>query len=165
MPSFTPTILTTSPAEMDVISACIGDNTNQAKSDFDLGKAVKLDSTAGTYVLCADGDDIEGFIDSVRGDTVNGGFSFGGIQRAKRVEAVVGANQSGSMGVGDYVVADTQIAFGTLAKAQVKTGVAWSQSGTTPFAVTESTPVKHMWRCIRVAATGAVGEVVLLERQ
>lgn len=141
--------LTTTPAELDIVAAAIGDNTNQARSGTDTGKAVKL-GTAQNYVLCAADDEIEGFINTVRGDTVNEGYSFGGIQRGKRIWAEVGANQGATaMASGDYVVADTQIAFGTDGVAQVKTG----------------NPTKHLWRCLRVEGAGEAGDRALLERQ
>lgn len=144
MPDFKHQLLTTSPAEMDVIGAAIGDDTNQARYENDLGKAVKKGAVQN-YVLCADGDEIEGFIDSVRGDTVNEGYSFGGIQRAKRIWAEVGF---GTVAVNDLVVAAAQVAFGTKGVAKVKTG----------------TPANYKWQAIRVEGSGAVGDRVLLER-
>jgi hypothetical protein len=145
MPVFKHELLTTTPAEMDVISTPIGDNTNQAKYDFDIGKAVKK-GPLQNYVLCADGDEIGGFIDSVRGDTVNGGHAFGGVQRRKRVWAEVG---DGVVAVNDFVVAAAQIPWGTKGTAQVKTG----------------NPSVYKWQAIRVDGSGAVGSKVLLERE
>lgn len=144
MPAFVHELLTTSPAEMDVISSAIGNNTNQARSDNDIGKAVKKGADQN-FVLCADGDEIEGFIDTVRGDTVNGGFSFGGVQRRKRIWAEVGA---GTVAPNDFVVAAPQVAFGTKGVAQVKTG----------------TPATYKWQALRVVGAGTVGSRVLLER-
>lgn len=144
---FTP--LTTTPAELDITSAAIGDNTQQAGSDFDIGKAVKMGDDQN-YVLCAASDEIEGFINTVSPQTVNDGFSFGGIQRRKRIMAQVGAGQGATaMAVLDYVVADDQVAFGTKGFAQVKTG----------------TPTTYLWRVLRVDGAGAVGDMALLERQ
>ena len=141
--------LTTTPAELDIASAAIGDNTQQAGSEFDIGKAVKLGDEQN-YVLCAANDEIEGFINTVSPQTVNDGFSFGGIQRRKRIMAQVGANQGGTaMAVGDFVVADAQIAFGTKGVAQVKTGA----------------PTMYLWRVLRVDGAGTTGNMVLLERQ
>ena len=141
--------LTTNPAELDITSAAIGDNTKQVGSEFDIGKAVKLGEDQN-YVLCEANDEIEGFINAVSPQTVNDGFSFGGIQRRKRIMAQVGANQGGTaMAVGDFVVADAQIAFGTKGVAQVKTG----------------TPTMYLWRVLRVDGAGAAGDMVLLERQ
>lgn len=145
MPVFKHELLTTTPAEMDVISTAIGNDTNQARSDNDIGKAVAKGANQN-YVLCADGDEIGGFIDSVRGDTVNGGFSFGGVQRRKRMWAEVGF---GTVAVNDFVVAAAQVPFGTKGVAQVKTG----------------TPEVYKWQAIRVEGAGTVGSRVLLERE
>lgn len=145
MPVFKHELLTTSPAEMDVISVALGDNTNQARSDNDMGKAVKK-GPLQNYVLCADGDEIGGFIDSVRGDTVNAGHSFGGVQRRKRIWAEVG---SGTVAVLDFVVAAAQVPFGTKGIAKVKTG----------------TPEVYKWQAIRVEGNGTAGSRVLLERE
>jgi len=152
MPDFNFQVLTQTPSELDVISSPIGDNTNQA-SDNDLGKAVKLGADQN-YVLAANGDELEGVIDTVRGDTVNQGYSFGGIQRKGRIYATVGANQGATpMAVRDYVLADDQVAFGIKPSATyapvVKTGA----------------PATHKWRCIRVIGDGTAGSTVLLERQ
>lgn len=149
MPAFKHTMLTTTPAEMDIISAAIGDDTNQARSELDYGKAV-VKGDAQNFVLAPAGAEIEGFIDSVRGDTVNEGYSFGGIQRRKRIIAEVGANQGVTpMAVNDFVVADTQVAFGTKGYAKVKTGA----------------PTKFLWQVLAIEGTGVAGDKVLLERQ
>ncbi len=147
MSAFKHTVTTTAPAEMDVISSAIGDNTNQA-SNLDVGKAVKQ-GTEQNHVLCAADDEIAGFINSVTGTTVNQGFSFGGIQRKKRIIAQVGAGQTGALAVNSYVVADDQVAFGTQGLAQVKAG----------------NPTKYLWQAIRVDGDGSTGSTVLLERQ
>lgn len=132
-----------------VLSAALGPNTSTKFADADVGKAVKLGS-ANNYVLVEAGDEIEGFVTSIEPFTVNNGFSFGGVVVSGRVTAEVGANQGATpMAVGDYVVADAQVALGTAGKAQVKTG----------------TPSKFLWRCIRIiSGTGAAGSTVLLER-
>lgn len=145
MPVFKHELLTTTPAEMDVISTAIGGNTNQARYDNDIGKAVARGDEQN-YVLCADGAEIGGFIDTVRGDTVNGGYSFGGVQRRKRVWAEVGF---GTVAVNDFVVAAVQVPYGTKGTAQVKTG----------------TPGTYKWQAIRVEGAGTVGSRVLLERE
>lgn len=145
-------------------SAALGADANGKFTSNDLNKAVKL-GTANNYVLATAGSDIDGFVKAIEPFTVNDGFSFGGVQREGRVTALVGAGQSGTMAVGDYVVADTQVTLNTAGAAKVKTGVAFAQSGTTPFAVTQGTPLHAMWRCIRiVSGTGAAGDTVLLER-
>ena len=145
-------------------SAALGANSGGKFVSADLNKAVKL-GTANNFVLATNGDEIDGFVKAIEPFTVNDGFSFGGVQREGRVSAVVGANQVSTMAVGDYVVADTQVALGTAGAAKVRTGTAFAQSGTTPFGVTNSTPARALWRCIRiVSGTGAAGDPVILER-
>lgn len=54
-------------------------------TDADIGKPVKL-SAAGKYAICADGDQIDGFIVGVSDYTVDG-WSFGTVQVGGRVYA------------------------------------------------------------------------------
>lgn len=133
----------------EIITSALGTNSGAATSATDVGKAVKL-STANNHILATGGDEIDGFINSVEPVKVNGGYNLGGVLIEGRIEALVGANQGGTpMAVGDYVVADTQAAFGTAGVAKVKTG----------------TPAHKFWRCIRiVSGTGVAGDTVLLER-
>lgn len=149
MADFAFNLLTHSPSEKRVISTALGAAAGEGfrhKEDF--GKAVKM-GTASNHVLCGADDEIEGFIDSVRGDTVNDGFSFGGVSRGGRHEAKIGANQGVTpMAVLDLVVADVQAAAGTAGDAQVKTGV----------------PTTHKWRVINIMGTGVTGDTVILER-
>lgn len=132
-----------------VTSAALGPNSSTKFAQNDVGKLVKLGS-AQNYVLCADGDEVEGFVTSVEPFTVNDGFSFGGVQRWGRLEAVVGAEEAGTVAVGEYVVAAAQTALGTAGTPKVKGG----------------TPTKFLWRCIRVkSGTGAAGDTVIIERE
>lgn len=149
----------------DIISAALGNNTDQFDT-VDVGQAVKLDSTGSTYVQCADGDEMEGFVISVEPFNVNSGFSFGSVQRDKRVKAQVAANEGGTLAIGDHLVIGTPIALGTASGyPQVKAGVAAAQDGTTPFAYTERTPNTFIWRVIEIlTGTGVAGDLVLIER-
>lgn len=153
MAAFNFQVLTQSPSEIDVISACIGDNTDQASSVNDLGKLVKMGAEQN-YVLCAAGDEVEGYLDSVEGGT-RGGHSFGGVARRGRLYAVIGAGQGVTpAAVLDYIVADDQVAFGTKPTAAY------------PAVVKTGTPAKYLWRVIRiVSGDGSAGSVVLLERE
>ena len=130
------------------LQACLGpDASTKFKSDYDLGKPVKLGS-AQNYVLCVDGDEIEGYVTSVEATTYNSGFSFGGVQRNGWMTAeVIGAT---SMAVGNYAVAGTQVALGTAGAAKVKPG----------------SPATFKWRCYRIiTGAGAAGSKVLLYRE
>jgi hypothetical protein len=148
MADFKFNLLTHSPDELRVISTALGATAdNQFRSDTDLGKAVKMGANAN-HVICAAGDEIEAFIDSVKGNTVNEGYSFGGVSRGGRHAAVVGANQVAAVVPLDYGVADIQAAAGTNGEAAVKVG----------------TPTKHLWRVVNVIGDGLPGSKVILER-
>jgi len=139
MADFNFNLLTHSPETKDVVSAALGDTANNAfLHTQDFGKAVRM-GTQSNYVLCVADDEIEGFIDSVRGDTVNEGFSFGGVSRGGRHQAKVGGGQGGTaIKPLDLVVADDQEAPGTQGEATVKTG----------------SPSTHKWRVINVMGDG-----------
>jgi len=152
----------------EIISSALGTGVgNKFQSPYDIGKAVTL-AGENNHVLAAAGADIDGFVHSVEPITVNGGFSFGGVLVEGRIEVVVGANQGATpMAAGDYVVADAQLALGTVGDHQ-----SWTPPGTSPSSPTgptaqvkTGTPTHKFWRCIRVVSgTGAAGSVVLLER-
>lgn len=150
MADFDFNLLTHSPSEKRVISTALGAAAGEGflhKEDF--GKAVKMGALAN-HVLCGADDEIEGFIDSVRGDTVNDGFSFGGVSRGGRHQAVIGAGQGGVTAavVLDYVVGDVQAVAGVEGPAVVKTGA----------------PTTHKWRIINLMGDGFAGSTVILER-
>jgi hypothetical protein len=149
MADFRFNLLTHSADEKRVISTALGATADNAfRSAEDFGKAVKM-GDAHNHVLCVEGDEIEAFIDSVRGDTVNEGFSFGGVSRGGRHPATVGENQGATpVALLDYVVADAQAAPGTQGDARVKTG----------------TPTIHRWRVVQVIGDGLAGSKVILER-
>ena len=90
----------------------LGTNAGQASSS-DVGKAVKL-SGAGT-VLCAEGDEIYGIVESVNVGTSNG-YSVAGVLCNSGNEAYA-TDTGGNCVVGDLVVADDQAAFGTAVAA------------------------------------------------
>lgn len=77
-------------------------------TDADVGKAVKL-SGDGT-VLCADGDEVYGFIAS-KEQTYNG-YSIAGVLSDVGHE-VIAVDEVGGLAVGDLVVAGTKVDFGT----------------------------------------------------
>ncbi|WP_019865143.1 hypothetical protein [Methylovulum miyakonense] len=151
----------------NIISDALGSGSDTWLSAKDVGKAVKLG--AASHVLATAGADIDGFVNSIEPYTVNNGYAFGGILTEGRVEALVGANQGATaMAVGDYVVADTQLALGTASSAQQ-----WaSPPGTAPSnptgpnaQVKTGSPAKKFWRCIAIiSGTGAAGSLVILER-
>lgn len=86
----------------------IGDDTKQA-SAIDIGKPVKL--AGATTDLCADGDEIYGFIASVEAGSSDG-HSVGGVS-ADVGQEIVATDEAGDLTVGARVVAGTPVAFGT----------------------------------------------------
>lgn len=161
----------------EIISDALGSGSDTWLASADLGKAVKLSSAS--HVLATEGSDIDGFVNSIAPYKVNNGYAFGGILTKGRIEAVVGANQGGTpMAIDDYVVADIQLALGTIGSAQTWTNypgtapsspsgpTAQVKTGVTAVAgTTLGTPSRKFWRCIAiVSGTGAAGSVVLLER-
>ena len=148
MTTFVFTELVNSP-HADVVSAALGVNSAGKFSDKDIGKPVKM-AANNNYVLCASGDQIEGFVTAVEANTVNDGFSFGSVLRNKRIIAQVDAAQVGTLVVGEFAVAGTSSALGT--------------KDTYPK-VLQGTPADYKWKVIRnISGTGVAGDLVLLEK-
>lgn len=133
--------------ERRIISAALGASTGAPFGANDVGKAAKM-GTLQNYVPVADGDELEGFVNSVEPFTVNAGFSFGTIQRGgDMLVEVIGATP---VALRDYVVAGAPVALGTAGKAKVKPG----------------SPTKFLWRVTRiVTGTGAAGDQVYIRRE
>jgi hypothetical protein len=132
----------------EVVSAALGVSTSTKLNDKDIGKPVKL-AAANNYVVCSTGDQIEGFVSSISPETVNDGFSFGGVATEGRFTCKLDAAQVGTVAVGALVVAGVSAALGTAdAYPLVKTG----------------SPGQFFWRVIRiVSGTGVAGDLVLIE--
>lgn len=141
-------LLTHSPERLNVISAKLGVSAAAKFTMADVGKIVKL-GPVSNYVPVADGDDIDGFVDSIE-DATSGGFSFGGVSHpdpACRFEAKVGG--ATVLKVGDQVVAGIQGALGTKSLPVVKAG----------------TGVVYKYRVISLlTGAGAIGSTILIER-
>lgn len=147
--AFTFQPLSQSPERLNVISTKLGPNENTKYSDKDKKKAVKM-GTLGNHVLCEAGNELEGFIDSVDAATQDG-FSFGGVARGTRgfrVRAQIGSTQGNTAAVvGNFVVADAQLAVGTAGLPQVKVG----------------SPTTSKYRIMTVEGDGLHGSTVVLE--
>jgi len=136
----------------DVITAALGVDSSNKLNDKDIGKPVIL-AANNSYELCADGEDIHGFLVSLEAPTVNDGFSFGSVQRDKRFEVQVEAGEIGTAAVGTFVCAGIPaVAINvkqTYAQVILKTLAANSER----------------WRVIRViTGTGVAGDRVLIEK-
>lgn len=131
-----------SPARTELI----GTNAKQATS-ADVGKAVKL---AGVSTeLCASGNEIYGFIESVEVASKNG-VSVGGVLSDQGSE-VYATDQAGTLTVGALVVAGTITAFGTALP-------------TTGPNVIAGTPTTHKWLVMARYTSGAYSGGVLLRK-
>lgn len=134
----------------DVVSAALGVDANNKLADNDIGKPVKLAGN-NNYVVCANGDEIGGFVTSTEANTVNDGFSFGSVQRNKRIQAQVDVAELGTAAVGSLVAAGTSAALGT--------------KDLWPQVEIIAAPAKHLWEVISIiSGTGVAGDLVLIEK-
>src|SRR5574343_1261353 len=103
--------------DTECITARLGAGSGSANyvTDLELKKPVKLVGDS-QYNLCAAGDQIEGFIRAVETWTADD-FSIGSVQYEGRVKVTLDGLQAtpgtGTIAVGDYVVAGTVVARGT----------------------------------------------------
>ena len=139
-----------------MLTAAFGTGGANIWTDKEIGKAVKLSQADdSTVVLAADGDEIFGFVGAIAIGTVNDGFSHGSVQIEGWHEATIGSHQPTTGGqsptvvaakVGDYVVADDQVAHGTAGLPKVKTSAG-----------------RTCWRIMRIlTGTDVVEDKVLL---
>jgi len=123
----------------------------------EIGKIVKLVGES-RFNLAAAGDQIEGFITAVESATLDG-FTIGAVQQEDRktvtFDGLQGTPGTGTIAVGDFVVAGTVVAKGTALSAPVKVCKATTQTG-----------MYFAWRVVSLgsAGTGAVGTVGVIER-
>lgn len=137
---------------------------NSLGDRFDLkeqGKAVKLVAES-RYDLCAAGDEIEGFITSVEAATQNG-YSIGGIvdkdAQWATADGLQGTPGTGTIAVGDYVLAGTQTAKGTALAQYQKVTKATTQ------ATVKGSPYNWRVESLGPVGTGAVGTMIVIRRQ
>lgn len=142
-------------------SARLGAGSGSANyiDDKEVGKAVKLVADS-RYNLCAAGDQIEGFINSVESATVDD-FSFGsvvnevGMRKEVTFDGLQATPGTGTVAMMDYVVTGTAVAKGTALGGPVKVCKATTQTG-----------MYFAWRVVSLgsAGTGAVGTTGVIER-
>lgn len=143
-----------------VESGCLGASAGAPFKDIDRGKPVKK-GVLQNFVLCANTNEIEGFVQSVENATRNSGFSYGGVQTHGRVYAKVGAV---AVALLDLVVAGVNPALGTALDGVAAAGSVDMEAKGLPVVIT-GTPATFKWRCIRfVVGTGQPGETILIER-
>ena len=130
-------------------STCFGASAAAKFTEEDVGKPVKMGALQN-YVLCAEGDDIEGFVSSISPMTYNDGFSFGGFYCHGR--AVVKA----AAGIA-FATPSVVAGVNTLNEAVSKMGK-----------VKAGAPTKFHWRMIRNIShpglTTVDGDTILIER-
>lgn len=142
----------------EVITARLGAGSGSANyvTDVEIGKPVKLAGDS-QYNLTAAGDQLEGFVAAVESYTADD-FSIGSVQTAGRVKVTLDGLQAtpgtGTIAVGDYVVAGTAVAKGTsLAGAYPKVCKATTQTG-----------MYFAWRVVSLDGTTAAGQTATIER-
>jgi len=143
--------------------AALGSTDTKGKfTDKDFGKPLKLVADS-TYDVCADGDAIEEILEAIAAQqpTVNNGFQIGTIRDNGTALAIVG---SGSVVIGDIVVAAAQEALGTSNSPASKPTTAFTKVKSAGDAAAQAA-VKFKWRVVSIkAGSGAAGSEVLIER-
>ncbi len=147
-----------------------------AYSDNDQGKFVKLAAT-DRFDLAAAGDPIEAIITSVEQAT-SGGFSIGGVVRAKRgdkllviADGLQATPGTGAIAAGDRVVVGTVVAKNTAMTTFPKVCKATIQPGAVPADLTAAgaqvLAALNSWRVVSLgtAASGAVGTQMTIEKE
>lgn len=147
--------------DSNVVTARLGAGSGLANnlSDADNGKLVKLVGES-RYDLCAVGNEIEGRIVALEVATQDG-FTIGSVQTDKRFTVTFDGLQAtpgtGTIAIGDYVVAGTQVLKGT--------ALAMLGSAKVCKATAAGNTLNYKWRVVSLglAGTGAVGTQGLIE--
>ena len=143
-----------------IVTARIADGAGESNqlADADVGKFVKLAGDS-QYGLCAVGNEIEEVLDSLNDGPTQDGYQLGGVRTNGRVKVTLDGLQAtpgtGTIAIGDYVVAGTVVARGT------------SLGGAYPKvckATAAATGIVQKWRVVALYGTGAVGQIALIER-
>ena len=127
----------------------LGNNTKQFSSK-DIGKPVKL--AGETTALCASGDEIYGFVESVEVGS-DQGYSYGAVLCDPGHE-VIAKDEAGTLVVGNIVVAGTATALGTVTPA-----------GGYNVKIAAGTEAKiHQWQVLAKYTTGSMAGSVMLRK-
>jgi len=133
----------------DIVSSALGVDAANPLTANDIDKGVKL-AANNNYVLCADGDEIEGVVAAINPDTVNDGFSFGSVRKNGRITATVTTAALGPLVPGALVTAGVQTAAGVAGGITVDDDTA---------------PANHKWRVISLlGGDGSADSAVLIEK-
>ncbi|VTU32241.1 hypothetical protein H4CHR_02972 [Variovorax sp. PBS-H4] len=134
-----------------------GTGTSNQLSDADVNKFVKLKGDS-QFGLCAVGDEIEGFLASIESGPIQDGFQLGSVQEEGRklvtLDGLQGTPGTGTIAVGDYVVAGTVTARGTKLPGPPKVCKATATKDALSF----------LWRVVSLKGTGAVGQLAVIAR-
>jgi len=124
--------------------------------DNDLNKFVKLIGDS-QYGLCAVGNEIEGFLASGPDNATQDGYAIATVQRSGRAKVTLDGLQAtpgvGVIAVGDYVVAGTVTARGTVLPGYPKVCKATAAA----------TGIVYKWRVVSLDGTTAVGQTATIE--
>lgn len=127
-------------------------------SDADVGKFLKFAGDS-QYGLCAVGNEIEAILNTADEMATQDGYKIGGVRKNGRVTVTLDGLQAtpgtGTVAIGDYVVAGTVVARGT------------ALGGSYPRvckATAAPAALVHKWRVVALYGTGAVGQTALIER-
>jgi hypothetical protein len=142
-----------------------------AYTDKEVGKFVKL-SGDSAYVLCAVGDPIQAVITGV--ETYNADdFSIGSVDATGRKRVLLDGSEAagtGSIAIGDFVVAGTPVAKDTALTITTppKVRKATNQPGAVPGDLTaagkQALNSIFAWRLVSFDSAGAVGDFGVIER-
>jgi hypothetical protein len=144
----------------DTVRLADGTGAGNQLSDADVNKFVKLKGES-QYGLCAVGDEIEGFAVSASdaGGALYDGFLLGTIQKEGRklvtLDGIQATPGTGTVAVGDYVVAGTVVPRGT----KVPGGAPRVCKATAV-----ASGIAFTWRVVSLKGTGAVGQLAVIER-
>jgi hypothetical protein len=129
-------------------------------TDAETNKLVKLAGDS-RYDLCAVGNEIEGFIAALENATLDN-YTIGSVQIDGRLDVTFDGLQAtpgtGTVAIGDFVVAGTPAAKGT--------ALVWPAGPKVCKATAAAAGLVHLWRVVSLgsAGTGAVGTAGLIER-
>ena len=142
-----------------------------AYTDKEIGKFVKL-SGDSAYVLCAVGDPIQAVITGVESYNADD-FSIGSVDATGRKRVLLDGSEAagtGSIAIGDYVVAGTPVAKDTALTITTppKVRKATNQPGAVPGDLTaagkQALNSIFAWRLVSFDSAGAVGDFGVIER-